>query len=271
MANVIPMAGLGSRFSKEGYTTPKPLINVSGVPMIVQAIRHMPPSHKWIFLVRQEHIRDHKIDEVITKELPNAIIVAVNQTTLGQANTSLLAQAYLHPDEPVFIAACDNGYVYNKEKYAELTNDPNIDCVVWTFTQMEKMRASPHSYGWVVLEKDQKTISDMSVKVPISDNPYNDHAVVATFSFKRAKDFIAAVNLMIEQNHKINNEFYVDAVPIFLKKLGKTSVIMDVDQWVCWGTPKELQEYEHWEKVFKHDQAGDQNDPKYSFWQRYFT
>ena len=44
------MAGLGSRFSKEGYTTPKALIPVSGVPMIIQAIRNMPPSEKWIFI-----------------------------------------------------------------------------------------------------------------------------------------------------------------------------------------------------------------------------
>ena len=30
---VIPMAGAGSRFSKAGFKTPKPLIDVQGKPM----------------------------------------------------------------------------------------------------------------------------------------------------------------------------------------------------------------------------------------------
>ncbi|MBI2145825.1 nucleotidyltransferase [Candidatus Woesearchaeota archaeon] len=244
MANIIPMAGLGSRFSEQGYSTPKPLIPVLGVPMIIRAIRSMPQSDKWIFIVRQEHIQQHHLDEVIKNEIPPAIIIAVNTTTLGQANTCLLAQGYVLPDEPLFIAACDNGYVYDKKKYEKLMTDPSIDCVLWTFTQMEKMRRNPHAYGWARLDEDGMTIKDMSVKIPISKDPYYDHAVVATFYFKKAKDFFDAVNLMITENHRIKNEFYVDAVPIFLRKLNKRSVIFDVERWICWGTPDELKEFE---------------------------
>ncbi len=273
MANIIPLAGLGSRFSKEGYALPKPLIPVSGVPMIVQAIRNMPPSDKWIFIVRQEHILEHRIDQIIRSEISQAIIISVNETTLGQANTCLLAQAYLLPDEPIFIAACDNGYVYDQKKYQEQVNNPEIACIVWTFTRMEKMRKSPQSYGWAVLAEDEQTIRNMSVKVPISNDPYHDHAVTATFYFRKAKDFIDAANLMIQENHLINGEFYVDAIPIFVNKLGKKSVIFDVEQWICWGTPAELKEYEFWEKFFKEKQQFNpliQNKENYVFWKEYF-
>jgi CTP:phosphocholine cytidylyltransferase-like protein len=34
---MVPMAGLGSRFADAGYAQPKPLIPVSGAPMVVQA------------------------------------------------------------------------------------------------------------------------------------------------------------------------------------------------------------------------------------------
>ncbi|MBS3126638.1 NTP transferase domain-containing protein [Candidatus Woesearchaeota archaeon] len=274
MANVVPLAGLSSRFSKEGYTIPKPLIPVSGMPMIIKAIRSMPPSNKWIFIVRQEHIKQHKIDTVIKEEIPHAIIIAINETTPGQANTCLLAQAYLEPKEPLFIAACDTACTYDSEKYQTLLEDQNIDCIVWTFSQMEKMRISPQSYGWAKLAEDNQTIANMSVKVPISSDPFNDHAVVATFYFKKAQDFIDATNLMIKENHTINNEFYVDAVPIFMNKMNKKSVIFDVDQFICWGTPAELQEYEYWETFFKKNQQFDEkihNREKYVFWKKYFT
>tara|TARA_Y100000310_G_scaffold345862_1_gene471691 strand:- start:2444 stop:3283 length:840 start_codon:yes stop_codon:yes gene_type:complete len=272
MANIIPMAGLGSRFSKEGYSIPKALIPVSGVPMIVQVIRNMPKSDKWIFIVRQEHVEEYQIDKIVKDEVPSAIVVSVNQTTLGQANTCLLAQAYLEPNEDVFISACDNICKFDVEEYNKLVSDESIDSVVFTFTKMEKMRTSPHSYGWVVLGEDQRTITNMSVKVPVSENPFNDHAVVASFYFKKSKDFFAAINLMIAEDYRTNNEFYVDSVPVFLNKLGKRSVHFDVDQFICWGTPTELQEYQFWEEFFetKKDLTSDLDANKHLFWRNYF-
>jgi hypothetical protein len=38
---LIPMAGAGSRFEKAGYTFPKPLIEVNGVPMIQVVVNNL--------------------------------------------------------------------------------------------------------------------------------------------------------------------------------------------------------------------------------------
>ena len=35
---IMPMAGEGSRFAKAGWTTPKPLIELRGVPLFMRAI-----------------------------------------------------------------------------------------------------------------------------------------------------------------------------------------------------------------------------------------
>src|SRR3989344_6241954 len=145
MANVIPMSGLGSRFSKHGYRLPKPLIPVSGHPMIVQVIRTLPQSDKWIFLVREEHITEYAIDRLIKTETPEAIIV-VDKNPHGQATTCALALPHLKPDEPMFIAACDNSFLYNKERYEALKNDPSIDAVVWTFTKHPSLSKKPESW-----------------------------------------------------------------------------------------------------------------------------
>jgi NDP-sugar pyrophosphorylase family protein len=273
MANIIPMAGLGSRFSEEGYTIPKPLIPVSGTPMIIQVIRSLPSSNKWIFLVRQEQINGYEIDKIIQSEIPDAIIIAVNKTTLGQANTSLLSQAYLNPDEPVLIAACDNISIYNKESLHNLISS-NADCIVFTFTKMNKLKNYPNSYGWVELDQDNKTITNVSVKKTISDKPYFDNAITGTFFFKRAKDFIESTNLMINEGHKTNNEFYLDSVPIFTKKIRKNAVIFSVDQYISWDTPTNLKEYEKWESFFinnKHLNFEREKNDEFLFWQKYFN
>lgn len=267
MANIIPLSGEGSRFSKHGYRLPKPLIPVSGVPMIVQVIRTLPQSDKWIFIVRKEHVVVWAIDTLIKKEIPNAIIVEVSETTQGQASTCALALPYLEPDEPIFIAACDNSFLYNQEVYTSLQRDSSVDAIVWTFTKHPSLDEKPESWGWVTLQTDGQTIEDVSVKVPISNTPFNDHAIVGAFYFRRSKDFKEAHERMVQENQRTNGEFYVDALPVFYKKLNKKSVIFDVDLYVGWGKPEDLYLYQEWE--YKVSMNLGTTDPEFATWKKF--
>jgi len=272
MINLIPMAGLGTRFSDAGYKLSKPLISVSGVPMIIKVIRDLPKADKWIFVIREEH-KAQQVDELIRKEIPEAIFL-VDPKPIGQATSCMVAKDYLDSEEELFIAACDNGFLYNEEKFNKLKNRKDIDCVVWTFTKRETLIRNPNAWGWYKLEKDNETIQDISVKIPVSDNPYNDHAVVATFWFKKAKDFLNSVNMMMAENYRINNEFYVDSIPKFLKKINKKSVIFDVDLYVGWGKPDDLHEYEKMEFVIKYnikDLLNEEEERLLHFWEKYFS
>ncbi|OGG66385.1 hypothetical protein A3I99_01995 [Candidatus Kaiserbacteria bacterium RIFCSPLOWO2_02_FULL_45_11b] len=244
MINIIPMAGLGSRFAQEGYLLPKALVPVSGKPMITQVINHLPEAEKSVFIIRKEHLTDYKIDEVIKNTQINTRIIALDKTTEGQASTCLLGLEGVDDEEEVFISACDNAFVFNVEKFEALKKRSDVDCIVWTFTQDELLTAKPEAWGWIKLDSDGETINDMSVKIPVSDDPFNDHAVVATFWFRRAGDYKAAYAKMVEENHRVNNEFYVDSMPVFMNKLGKKSVIFPVDLYVGWGKPADLHLYD---------------------------
>lgn len=257
------MSGKGTRFSDVGYLLPKPLIPVSGKPMICKVIDALPEADKWIFIVRKEHVEEYNIDTLIKKEVPKAIIV-IDENPVGQASTCMLAMPYVKEDDSLFIAACDNAFAYDKKAYTDLVKDESTDAIVWTFTNDDLLEASPRSWGWVKLESDNRTIQSMSVKIPISENPKQDHAVVATFFFRKAKDFIDAFNLMKEEDYKINNEFYVDSMPIFLSKLGKKSVIFDVDLYVSWGKPNDLYLYQYNEFLYSDGKLKDER------WNKYF-
>lgn len=262
--NIIPMSGKGTRFADVGYLLPKPLIPVSGKPMILKVIESMPEADRWIFIVRQDHVDEYGIDLLIKESVPNAEVI-IDANPVGQASTCMLAMEHILPEDSVFIAACDNAFVYDKEKYARLVADQTVDAVVWTFTDDPLLEASPKSWGWIKLENDGVTIDTMSVKIPVSETPRFDHAVVATFFFRRAQDFIDSFAIMKEEEYKINNEYYVDSMPIFLKKLGKKSVIFDVDLYVGWGKPADLYDYQLKEFQFTVNKLND------SRWARYFS
>lgn len=237
--NLIPAAGAGKRFFDAGFKAPKPLINILGEPMILKAIKDLPQADKWIFIVREEHVDLYEIDELLKKSVKNSQVI-IEKKPYGQLTSCLLAKNCIKPNDSLLIASCDNTCLYDHKKYNELYVDTAVDMIVWTFTKHETLVGNPKAWGWNKLESDGKTIKSVSVKAPISADPYNDHAVVSRFTFKKAEDFFKAADMLIKTNERINNEFYVDSIPNYLKKTGKRSVIFDVDSYVSWGTPEDL-------------------------------
>jgi len=247
--NLIPMAGAGQRFADKGYTTPKPLIPIDGSPMVVRAANSLPAADKWIFAVRAEHIDHSQIDRQLDSLFSPITVVPVPRLTEGQASTCLLARIFLREDDWLNIGACDNAMVWNKEKFLSLKNDPNIDALIWTFRNNPAVLQDPRMYGWVVTE-DDSIAKQVSVKVPISDLPMNDHAVIGAFSFRKAADFLRCADRMINQNRRIKNEFYVDELMNVAIEDRLRVKVFEVDYYVCWGTPQDLDTYQYWAGYF---------------------
>jgi len=248
MKALIPMAGAGSRFTEAGYKIPKPLLPILGKPMVVSAANALPVSDSYAFVVRDFQIRDFQIDQHLLKHFPNAAIVVLDHLTEGQAITCQQANSVIDQNEELVIGASDNGMIYSTDLFNAAKQ--NADALVFTFRNNPAVVVKPQAYGWVKT-KNNKNVDGMSVKVPISDVPMNDHAVVGTFWFKKASIFNEAVNRMVSQNRRINNEFYVDECISDLVELGYKVNIFEIDHYVCWGTPNDYETFLYWEEFYE--------------------
>lgn len=248
MITLIPMAGEGSRFKAEGYTTPKPLIPVLGKPMVVQAAESLPVADDYIFICRAFHISEYGIDQHLKAHYPEAKIITVDALTEGQASTCLLAKDLINNDQALAIGASDNGMQYDMAAFEAATKD--ADCLVFTFRNNVTVVPKPQQYGWVAVDQTGKA-TKVSVKVPISDNPIRDHAVVGAFWFRKGSLFVEAAEKMIARNRRVNNEFYVDECINELIEAGYNVRAFEVDKYVCWGTPNDLRTFEYWEHFFR--------------------
>lgn len=88
----MPMGGLGSRFATAGYTTPKPLIEVDGMPMFMRALQSFQGftgDISYIFVIRKEHDQAYKLADSIRRELPEAKIAILDHDTDGAVESSL--------------------------------------------------------------------------------------------------------------------------------------------------------------------------------------
>jgi dTDP-glucose pyrophosphorylase len=243
------MAGEGQRFKDEGYTTPKPLIDVNGLPMVVRAAKALPKADKYIFVCRKEHLQQMPLESVLQKHFKNTVIVPVDKLTEGQAITCMLAKDHIPADAALTIGASDNDMTYSSDRIEQLFNDAGVDGWIWTFRNNKAVLQDPQMYGWV-RTKEHDVATGVSCKVPISNNPVKDHAVIGTFTFKQAGIFFDAVEAMVKANERINNEFYVDVAVNYAIQAGYNILAAEVEQYVCWGTPKDYEEYNYWLAYF---------------------
>lgn len=248
--NLIPMAGAGSRFMAVGYKNPKPLIPVDDRPMIIRAAADLPKPDRWIFLCRSEHLEHYPLQKILQQYYPNSTIISVTELTEGQACTCLLAKEHINNDVALLIGACDNGMIYDRSAWERLLLDPAVDAIVVTFRNNVTVERNPKAYGWVAVDANN-TVQRVSVKVPISNDPIHDHAVVGAFWFRHGHDFVAAAEDMIAKNTRVNNEFYVDECINNAVQLGKRVKVFEIDKYICWGTPNDLQTYNYWREYFK--------------------
>jgi hypothetical protein len=104
-------------------------------------------------------------------------------------------------------------------------------------------------YGWLRVDH-ANTITDVSVKRPLSDNPRDDHAIVGAFYFRRVRFYLEALQELYRKNIRINGEFYVDSLIGEMVKLGYTVKAFEISSYICWGTPDDLRTFEYWQSFF---------------------
>lgn len=243
--NLIPMAGRGSRFFKQKYRVPKPFVPVLGKPMFLTALDSFPVAQKTILLVQAEHLRKYRLAE----KHPAFTFVPVQGMTEGQACTCLLAEEHFQSDKGLFIASCDYGMVYNREKYAELWADKSIDVIIWTFKIGAIKKANPNAFAYCRVD-DSGRVTEVVEKRTISDDPYNDPAVVGSFTYRSADLFVQGARQMIAKNIRVNNEFYVGTSINQLIETGHRVVSFEIDKFISFGNPYELMSFEYWQAYF---------------------
>jgi NDP-sugar pyrophosphorylase family protein len=250
---VLPMAGAGSRFSTKGYAKPKPLLDVCGLPMILQAVNCLPETSKKVFICLNEHSTKYDVKNILMDAYTNCEIVEINGITEGQACTTEIGinKARIEMDSSILISACDNGVYYNKTKYQELLNDESIDIIVWTFRNNPTSRNNPHMYAWLETDAFDNVLS-VSCKKFKSDihNLETSHVIIGTMFFRKTHYFMDGLRMNYQENIRSNNEYYVDDVLNQNIKCGLKVKVFEVYNYICWGTPDDYETYLYWQQFF---------------------
>ena len=278
MKILIPMAGEGSRFAKEGYTFPKPLIDVNGKPMIQAVVENLDFDAEYIFLVRKEHLKKYAGLEKTLQRITNnkCKIVEVDSLTEGAACTALLAKKIINCDDDLLIANSDQIIEYSLDNFKTLKNMTNVDAIVfsfnavhpkWSFVKVnsrgiatEVVEKNPTEFMYQMNEKDfdgvivcfpathpkwsfAKTDENGLISEVAEKNPISDIATCGIYWYRKGSDFVKYAEAMIEKNIRVNNEFYIAPVYNELILDGKVLIPYYVHEMHGIGTPEDLNNY----------------------------
>lgn len=239
---LIPMAGAGSRFEKAGYTFPKPLIEVRGQPMIQTVVNNINIDAKHIFIVQKEHFKKYNLKETLNAISPGCNIVTVEGITEGAACTTLLAKDLINNNEPLLIANSDQFVEWDSNQFMYSMIGDTIDGGILTFY-------STHPKWSYAKLNDDGFVSEVQEKKPISDK-----ATVGIYYWTKGSDYVKYAEQMIQNNTRVNNEFYVCPVYNEAIKDNKKIKIFDIPKMWGLGTPEDL-------NYFLEHQGKEDSDP----------
>lgn len=263
MKIIIPMAGLGSRFSKVAdtnpeYKKPKPFILVKGKPMIQWALESLPfadlphrpavtssivKPENFIFICRRDHQDEFKIEKKLKEIFSNDItVLLINKITRGAAETVLTAKELINSKESIIVSDSDHYFdgiflyekVISKDKGTQgiiPVFRPPDDEPKWSFSLVEKDNSIT-----AVGEKD-KNLAEKGALANIGGY-YFTHGNVFVNEVKEA---IREDDLTGDEGKK---EFYV--APIYnrlIKKGMKIAAAITPKVWGL-GTPKDVEFFE---------------------------
>ena len=227
---LIPMAGAGQRFVDAGYITPKPLIDVDGLPMVVRVIQEAQfPTCRKIFLVQEDHIRNFRVASVLLDHFPDCHIIPVQGVTEGAACTTLLARELINNSDPLVIMNSDQIIHWDCEGGLEWMLSEPSDGGIVTFQDRDR------NPKWSFAQVEDNWITRVAEKDPISE-----WATAGIYVWKQGSDYVHAAEQMILNNVRVNGEFYVCPVYNTAIQEGLRFRTFSVQEMMGLGTPEDL-------------------------------
>jgi NDP-sugar pyrophosphorylase family protein len=250
MQVIIPMAGHSRRFKQAGYAVPKPFIMIDGKPMIQHVCSMFSPADHFIFVCNKEHLENADYRSMLCNIAENYTLVPVNPHELGPVYSVLQAEKYIDQDAPIIMSYCDFMMRWDYDQFRNsISGYPGAMAVFKGF--------HPASFGstfYAYLKANELLeMEELREKRSFTDDRVNEFASTGVYYVDSWKRFKTYANELLEKNDKVASEFYCSLIYNYFVRDGHKVSLFEVQNFICWGTPEDLEEYFFWSAYFQHN------------------
>ena len=232
---LIPMAGAGSRFYKNGIKTPKPLIKVNDKTLIEHSVGSLGIDGKYIFITRKyEDPKDNEDLTTLLKQLdPDCVEIQIDKVTSGCSETCLYAKDYIDNDDELIITNCDQLMNWDANTFTEMVSSPDADGAVVLFRSKDPKNSFAEISG------------DHIVNI-VEKNPISDNALVGIHYWKKGSDFVESSENLL-RHFRISGlpECYISETYNYLIERQKKILpfFISKNAYIPLGTPEDVSIY----------------------------
>lgn len=238
---IMPAAGLGSRF-KDTYNKPKPLIDVSGTPMYNEAIHYSFNPENAVIVTRKD--LDFYRDFKDSAESKGYTFIGLDKITDGQAITIKEGLPYVS-NGPVIINSCDQGILYNECKFNNVYE--SADVIICGIKNYQPALRKVNSFSWI--KCDGNNVTGITSKRCDGD-PKESLTFVSCLLYKNKLILEKSIDSLVKRGAKTNGEYYIDESINDSIALGYKVKVLEIDAYLNWGTPEELELHQWWNRFF---------------------
>ena len=199
--------------------------------MIQVVLENLNIDANYIFIVQKEHNENFNINQMLKIQKPNSIIYELDEITEGAASTTLIAKESINNSSPLLICNSDQFIEWNPREVMYQFVNADVDGGILTFE-------STHPKWSYAKLGNNGFVSEVAEKNPISTN-----ATVGVYYWKHGQDYVKYAEQMIEENIRVNNEFYVCPVYNQAIKDKKKIKIKEIEKMWGLGTPEDLETF----------------------------
>ena len=245
MQIVIPMSGVGARFSEAGYLLPKPLIDVDGKPIIQYVVEMFQGETDFLFICNQEHlaIPAYRMEEILSGLAPEGKIVGIapHPQKKGPVHAVLQAGGYIRIDKPFIINYCDFTCDWNYRHFKSYLYKKQPDGCIPCYRGFHPHTLWSNYYAYI--QEEDLIGKDVQEKKPFTSDPRNEFASSGTYYFKSFAFFKEYTKKMIKAGFDVaggphpsalqhNGFLFVIHDPLLLRPQGRLELSGTVHHFV---------------------------------------
>lgn len=247
MKVIIPMSGIGSRFIAAGYQDPKPLIKVHGKPIIEWVIKMFSPEDEFVFICRDEHIRNTNLASELKRIKPKGHVISIENHKRGPVYAVSKIFNQLRDDEPILISYCDYYMRWNYAGFKKAVLKSEIDGSIPCYSGFHPNLLPKKNLYAGCLKNEQNFLLEIREKFSFTEDKTKGFHSPGIYFFKDGATVKKYFQMALDEDLSLNNEFYVSLVyQLMLRDKKKIYVYDEVDFFCQWGTPEDLDEYLFW-------------------------
>ncbi len=246
---LIPMCGVGKRFKEKGYKEHKAIININGKNMIEKIQSNFPISTE-LYIITSQSIYDSVFPALEKNENTKKInFIFIDDHKLGPGYTLFKAKDMIPSDRPIFISYCDITWSCEK-KFIEKALKNSV-AAIFTHKGFHPHLVKNSFSAFCKVDKRNNTLIKIKEKGSFTDNWMEESLSIGLFYFKNIKVINKSLVQLINPSKKVSNEYYPSLIFNILIENNIKVDLYDVNYFVHYGTPEQLEDFVNWINFFK--------------------